>query len=223
MDFESLGLQIVRVRLDAGDKLWSDPGELMAKSANIRTSPKAEGGVFDSFKRKLSGGKFFPIEFSVAQGQEAGYVTLSGNPPGIVKVLNLGENESFFVEHFSFIAAQSSLKFSTDVIGLKAVTFGVSSTMLLEKFTGPGYLFMRGVGGVAEQDLDGSEPFDVEEGHILGFDSGLTYDIKFVDPSTAVFADIGLTLARFTGKGRVMMHAISKTKYLAQQYSVPSK
>jgi uncharacterized protein (AIM24 family) len=87
----------------------------------------------------------------------------------------------------------------------------------LQKFEGPGVVFIHTVGDLLEYELDGSKALEVEPGHIAGFDASLTYKIRFVDNiRTAMFGGVGLFLAKFEGKGRVILHSVSRFKFSSE-------
>ena len=67
--------------------------------------------------------------------------------------------------------------------------------------------------------LDGTTPLEVDPRHIAGFDEGIDYKITFVDNiKSALFGGIGLFLAKFEGKGRVITHSVSRYKLSSEIY-----
>lgn len=148
----------------------------------------------------------------------AGTLAVSGVMPGKVKEIVLGDGEAFIAEHFAFLAAEESVKFTMQSVGIGAAFFG-GTGLLLQRFEGPGTVFIHVVGDVIEYDLDGTKSLQVDPGHIAGFSSSLRYSIKLVDNvKTAMFGGVGLFLAKFTGSGSIILHSVSRYKLSSELY-----
>mgnify|MGYP001626350001 CR=1 FL=1 len=218
MKYEIVGnsMQSVRVIMDENEKIFADSGKLLHKSANVVMTPRMVGGIVGAIERKFTGATGLLTEFQAEKG--SGSVSLSGVMPGKIVTLELGEGDEFVAEHFAFLAAQSSVKFTMQTVGLGPAFFG-GAGLVLQKFVGPGILFLHITGDVIEYNLDGTEPIEVDPGHIAAFSSTLEYKIRFVDNiRTAMFGGVGLFLATFTGKGRLIMHTISRFKLSSEMY-----
>jgi uncharacterized protein (AIM24 family) len=76
---------------------------------------------------------------------------------------------------------------------------------ILEKFTGPGSVFVHAGGDFVEFDLAAGQVLQVDTGCIVVFDETVDYDIQFVGGiKTAIFGGEGLFLATLTGPGVVI-------------------
>ena len=84
---------------------------------------------------------------------------------------------------------------------------------ILQKFTGPGLVFIHAGGDFVEFDLSASQVIQVDTGCIVAFDEGVNYDIQFVGGiKTAIFGGEGLFLATLTGPGRVIVQSMTLEK-----------
>ena len=84
MKFKIFGnnLQVVKLMLDRGEKLYAEAGALVMLYGDIEMKAKARGGLFKSLGRKLlTGETFFMTEF-IAKGN--GYAGFAGKVPGTI-------------------------------------------------------------------------------------------------------------------------------------------
>ncbi|MGC8479289.1 MAG: TIGR00266 family protein [Candidatus Micrarchaeia archaeon] len=218
MEYKIIGnsMQALNINLDEGELIYSDSGKLLSKSSNIKMTPRLFGGVIGAIERKVTGATAMLTEFKSIDG--SGSISVSGVMPGKIKEISLEEGEEFVAEKYAFIAAQDSVKFTIQTVGLGAAFFG-GTGLILQKFVGPGSVFIHVTGDIIEYDLDGTLPIEVDPGHIAGFDGTLQYKIRFVDNiKSAMFGGVGLFLATFTGKGRVILHSVSRYKLSSEIY-----
>jgi uncharacterized protein (TIGR00266 family) len=209
-------MQSLDIELEEGEKVYGDSGKLMSKSENVIMTPRLVGGVVGAVERKFTGASALLTEFTPKDSK--GIVSMSGAMPGKIKNIDLAEGESFIAEHYAFLAAEDSVKFSMQAVSVSAAFFG-GAGLLLQKFEGPGSVFIHVVGDIVEYNLDGTTPLEVDPGHIAGFDSTLSYKIRFVDNiKTAMFGGVGLFLATFTGKGSAILHSVSRFKLSSEIY-----
>ena len=75
---------LVTVQLEAGQKIYSEPGAMASMDTNIKLTANLQGGVFGSIKRKL-GGESLIMSTYEAEGS-SGELTLAAGQPGDVRV-----------------------------------------------------------------------------------------------------------------------------------------
>ena len=218
MKYEVIGgsMQAVRISLDVGEKVYSDSGKLVSKSQSVIMTPRMVGGIVGAIERKVTGATGFLTEFVAKDAP--GNMTVAGVLPGKVYQLTLGEGEDFIAEHYAFIAADETVKFTMQTVGIGGAFFG-GAGLILQKFVGPGNVFLHITGDVVEYDVTEDNPLEIDPGHIAGFDSSLKYKITFVDNiRTAMFGGVGLVLAKFEGNGKVVAHSVSRLKMSSEIY-----
>ena len=212
MDYEIVGsnMQYLKVKLNKGDKFYGDSGNFISKTSDTIMAPKLAGGIMSALERKWTGATAMLTEFSAKADNSS--VTLSGIYPGKIYAVELEEGEEFVAEHYAFLAADESVKFSMQVVSLSAAFFGKEG-ILFQKFVGPGTVAIHVVGDIIEYKLDGTRQIEIDPGHLAGFDGGVKYNIKFVDNiRTAMFGGVGLFMATMSGQGRVITHSVSRHK-----------
>jgi uncharacterized protein (TIGR00266 family) len=218
MEYKIVGgsMQVLDISLSPQEKIYADSGKLVSKSEGVIMTPRLVGGIINALERKITGATGMLTEFSSPSG--IGSVSLAGVFPGKIKEIVLKDGEVFISEDYAFLAAEGTVKFTIQMVGLGAAFYGQAG-IVLQKFVGPGSVFIHVVGDIVEYDLDENGSLEVDPGHIAGFDGGLNYKITFVDNiRTAMFGGVGLFLAKFTGKGRVILHSVSRLKLASEIY-----
>lgn len=218
MEYKIIGnsMQVLNVSLDEGESILSDSGKLVSKTETIQMAPHLVGGLVGAIERKVTGATAMLTVFS-AKGDK-GMVSVSGVMPGKIRCITLAEGEQFVTEDHAFLACDSTVQYKIEPVGIGAAFFG-GAGLILQRFVGPGNVYMHVVGDTIEYDLDGTAALEVDPGHIAGFDANLQYKIRFVDNiRTAMFGGVGLFLAKFTGKGKVILHTVSRFKLTSEVY-----
>lgn len=218
MRYSILGsnMQYLSVILDEGEKIFADSGTLVSKTESIIMTPRFAGGIMAALERKASGAQALLTEFS-SKGA-SGEVAVAGLFPGKVFQVTLKPGERFTAEKYAFLAADSSVQYSVQIMNLGAAFLGGAGLYLLE-FIGPGNVFIHVAGDIIEHDITPDSPIEVDPGHVAGFDSQLSYTVRFVDNiRTAMFGGVGLFLAKFKGNGRLITHSVSRFKLSSEIY-----
>ena len=209
-NIEGGSMQVLGISLSPGERIYADSGKLVSKSEGVTMTPRIVGGIIKALERKVTGATGMLTEFKSDGG--IGSLSLSGIFPGKIKAITLKEGEAFTTEDYAFLAAEGSVKFTIQTVGIGAAFFGQAG-LVLQRFEGPGTIFMHVVGDILEYDLDGSGSLDVDPGHIAGFGGNASFKITLVDNvRTAMFGGIGIFLAKFSGTGKVILHSVSRRK-----------
>ena len=210
MKYDIIGssMQILNINLDAGEKIYIDAGKMASKTDNVNLNAEWAGGAgfFKGLKMAFAGSSSFLLEGTA--DSDNGQVALAGVIPGKVKVLELKEGESVYVEHFAFLAATDPTK-----IDVKASIRGAVSGagLFLEKFDGPCVVFVHVSGDIVEYDLDAGSVLNVDPGHVATFDGNMQIQFaKVGNLKTEFFSGEGILLAKFAGPGKVVLHSVSR-------------
>jgi uncharacterized protein (TIGR00266 family) len=211
--------QIVSFNLKPGDNIYADPGKLVSKTSNIIMEPKLVGGLAAALKRKFAGNAGMLTVFRV-NDNSTGKLVLAGTVPGEISAISLGEGESFIVENGAFVASDGNVAFAVYSTNVSTAFFG-GAGLIWQKMIGPGTIFIHAIGNTIEEDLlDNNSYLEVDPGHIAGFDSNLSFNVRFVDNvKSALYGGEGIFLASFKGKGKVLLHSASFIKMSSRIYN----
>lgn len=215
MRYEIIGsnLQFVKIYLSPGEEIYAEAGKMMFKSSNINMETKVTSGtprdlLKDVLTRTLAGESIFMTYFTSVGGE--GYVAFAGNFPGKIQAVELKPGISFIAQRDAFICAEKSVKFSITFQKKVGAAFFGGEGFILEKFTGPGTVFIHAGGDFYTVELGANEKIQIDTGCIVGFDETVDYDVEFVkDIKTAIFGGEGLFLATLTGPGRIILQSLT--------------
>lgn len=208
-------LQIARVRLKPGQELYAEAGKMVYKTANVQWETRMTGGtlgekLMGALRRTVTGESLFVTYFRADSPGEVGF---AGNYPGRVQVFELKPGQTILAQRDAFLFAQSSVAFNVALVKKLGAGFFGGEGFILEKFTGPGAVFIHAGGDFVEFDLTPGQILQVDTGCIVAFDESVDYDIQFVGGiKTALFGGEGLFLATLTGPGKVIIQSMTIEK-----------
>ena len=198
------------VSLGAGESVQAEGGAMVSMSSNVAVQTGMRGGLVGALKRKVLGGESFFMNTFTSEGS-AGEITFAPSLPGDVQVRELS-GETFFLQSGSYIASPDSIQVDTQWGGAK--TFFGSEGLFLLKATGSGPLIFSSYGAIHEVEVTGRS-YIVDTGHIVGFTSGLDFNVKRVGGwKSTVFSGEGL-VCEFTGTGKLFMQTRSSQAFLS--------
>ncbi len=208
-------LQIARVRLRAGEEVYAEAGKMVYKTANVQWDTRMSGAtvgekLMGALRRTVTGESLFLTYF---RANGAGEVGFAGNYPGRIQVFELPAGRSLLAQRDAFLFAQPTVQFNVALVKKLGAGFFGGEGFILEKFTGPGAVFIHAGGDFVEFDLAAGQVIQVDTGCIVAFDETVYYDIQFVGGiKTALFGGEGLFLATLTGPGKVVIQSMTINK-----------
>ncbi|MEO1483680.1 MAG: TIGR00266 family protein [Myxococcota bacterium] len=193
---------MLRIDFDtSGETVVCEAGAMVAMSADIQMKTSMRGGLMAAAKRKLLGGEsIFQNTFTATgPGQN---VYIAPPPEGDIRSRTLAPGEEFFLQSGAYLAhVGDQMVLDTKWGGMKSFFGGVGFFML--KVVGPGELYYTSYGAIHEIDINGS--YTCDTGHIVGFSTGLTYNIrKFGGFKGLFFSGEGL-ICEFNGTGKLYL------------------
>lgn len=208
-------LQVVRLRLKAGQEVYAEAGKMVYKFPSVQWESRMTGDtlgakLWGALKRKVMGESLFLTYFKAMAPAEVGF---AGNYPGRIQVFDLAPGQSVLVQRDAFVCAQTGVQLNIALVKkLGAGLFG-GEGFILEKLTGPGTAFIHAGGDSVEFTLNAGESVQIDTGSIVAFDESVSYDIQFAGGvKTAIFGGEGLFLATLTGPGRVIIQSMTLEK-----------
>lgn len=205
---------LLQVSLAPGEVLVAEAGTMVARDANLEMEVKLNAGpnaglfgrlkaLFIALLRKMVGGEtFFVNHFSAAQG---GWVWLAPPTSGAIKHLTL-TGQSMIFSAGAFLASSGPVELKMRWGGLKGML--AKEGAFFVEAGGQGDLWVTSYGAIDEIYCQGS--YMVDTGHIVGFDSTLTYKIRGSGGGLKELLASGEGLVcEFTGQGRILMQTRS--------------
>ncbi|RMH15052.1 MAG: TIGR00266 family protein [Gemmatimonadetes bacterium] len=211
IDYEILGddMQLVEIGLDPGEGVRAEAGAMTYMGPGIHMQTSTGGGVFKGFKRMLTGESFFITNFTY-EGSGKGVVAFGAPYPGKVVPLDLRAFDGEFIcQKDSFLCAAQGVEIEVAFTRKLGVGLFGGEGFILQRLTGDGMAFVHAGGVLIEKRLMPGESLRVDTGCIVGFSTGVTYDIQFTGGfKNALFGGEGLFLATVTGPGTVYLQSL---------------
>lgn len=184
----------VTIKLPKGKTLKVEASSMATMDTTIKMKTKMAGG----FGRLFTGENLFINEFTAENGP--GEIAIAPNSPGDMEHVYLEEGESIYLQNSSFLAADPSVKMESKFQGFMKGFFSGENLFLI-KCTGAGDLWFNSYGGILEIDV--TEGYVVDTGHIVAFTPGLDYSVSRVGGYKSLFFSGEGLVCRFTGTGKV--------------------
>lgn len=201
---------MLQVNLGPGEVLIAEAGAMVARSSNLQMEVKLNAGknagffgkmkaFFIALIRRIVGGEtFFVNHFSSPQG---GFVWLAPPLSGSIKSIPMRGNAMLFSAG-SYLASYGDIDLKMRWGGLRAI-LSKEGAFFVEA-SGNGEVWVTSYGAIDEVHCNGT--YVVDNGHIVGFDSSLTFKIKSSGGGLLGFLASGEGLVcEFQGQGRILI------------------
>lgn len=212
-------MQYVEVELDPNETAVAEPGAFMMMDDGIQMqtifgdgsqqSGGLMGKLFSAGKRLLTGESLFMTAFTnIAYGKKR--VSFASPYPGKIIPLDLSHlGGRIICQKDAFLCAAKGVSVGIEFQRkLGAGLFG-GEGFIMQKLEGDGMAFMHAGGHVLERNLQPGELLKVDTGCLVGFTSGVNYDIQFVGGiKNTIFGGEGVFFATLRGPGKVWIQTI---------------
>ena len=200
---------MIKIDMAAGDNVDVEAGSMVAMSTGLKMKTSIGGNrsgffgklwaFFSALFRKIFGGEtMFINRYSPPDGQDGTlYVAPSLN--GDIIEYTLDGSRSLLVQSSSYLASSGDVTVKTKWGGIKSLFSGEGAFWLL--ISGTGTLWVNSYGAIQEIDVSGE--YVVDTGHVVAFDSGLTYKITRAGGWKATLLSGEGIVMRFSGHGKL--------------------
>lgn len=193
---------LVRVGFEQpGEQMIVESQAMVARDGGIEMKTQMQGGLMAAAKRKVLGGEsLFQNTFTAtAPGQS---LWLAPNAEGDVIALDMNGTYEVMLNSGAFLASVPSVNLDTKWGGAKGFFSGTGFFLL--KCSGHGPLFFASYGGIHAVDV-GAQGYICDTSHVVGFTSGLNYNVTKVGGLKSLFFSGEGLVCNFHGQGRLWM------------------
>lgn len=199
----STSASLVEFQLEKDESIRIEPGCMVYKDASINLSGKVNGGFLSAIGKAFLGGESFFT--SVASTKQGGRIAIAPKGFGNIKIINVSKGNHWYINDGSFLACNTSVDYScTRQKRILNSIFGGTGGFFILKSKGEGELLVSGFGDLVEIDLDGSQPFQIDNGHVVCWEETLDYKMEMASGLFGFKSGEGL-LNSFRGKGKVII------------------
>ena len=198
------------IHMDQGERVKSEAGAMMAMSPNVDISTSTEGGITRGLRRAGLGGESFFMNTFTATGPDA-HVAVAPSLPGDIITWPLGGN-TVYLQSGSYLASPGSIDIDSKWGGAK--TFFSKEGLFMLKCSGHGDLVVSCYGAVQAIDLAAGQRYTVDTGHMVGWDEGVSYEVRRVGNwKSTMLSGEGLVV-ELTGPGRIYLQTRSPENFI---------
>ena len=212
---------LMTASLSPGEQIKVEPGAMVAQSngMEMKTGMGGGGGLggfMKSMVKSALGGESFFVNTYTA-GPSGGWISMAPSAPGDIKTFDLSPGESFYMQGGAFIASEVNVEVSTKFQGAKSL-FSREGAFFLraEAADVPGKVFYCSYGAIKEIEVTPDKPIKIDNGHVVAFTEGLSYNISRVKGlGSFMFGGEGFTLD-FQGSGKVWIQTRNMSSLATQ-------
>ncbi len=203
---------MLRCDLAPGQSVVAEAGAMVARHSGVAMEVKMNANpsagiwatikaFFIAFVRKLVGGEtFFVNHFTAPQG---GSVWIAPTLAGQISHRRM-QGETITLSTGAYLASNGNLEIKLKFGGLKSLLAKEGAFFL--QISGHGDLWFTSYGGIHAVDING--PFMVDNGHLVGFEGNLNFNIRSVGGGMMGLVASGEGLVcEFNGQGRVYLQS----------------
>jgi uncharacterized protein (TIGR00266 family) len=200
-------LQTLEIILKPGETVYSQTHQMAWMTEQIKMDTNTGGGLMKGIMRAMSGASLFVTQFSAEH--EPGLVAFCPRFPGTIVPRNLPPGESLICRKETFLCAEASVQLEVYFRQqLGGGLFG-GEGFILQKVTGPGWVFLDLSGEVVEKDLGPGEILQVHVGHVGVQDPSVEFSIRLIRGfKNILFGGDGIFLATLRGPGEIMLQSM---------------
>lgn len=221
IDYKIIGeeMQCVEIELDPQETVIAEPGSFMMMDGDIDMQTifgdgSSEGQsildkVFSAGKRILTGERLFMTAYTHT-GQFKKHVSFASPYPGKIIPVDLSAlGGKIICQKDAFLCAAKGVAVGIEFS--KRIGRGLfgGEGFIMQKLEGDGMAFMHAGGTVVEKELRPGDILKVDTGCLVGFTSGINYDITLVKGiKNKVFGGEGVFFADLRGEGKVWIQSL---------------
>lgn len=217
IDYEIVGneMQAVIIELDPEEIVVAEAGAMLYMEDGIEMQTKMDGGFLGGLKRAITGESFFITNFTHRGKDSKKHVAFAAPYPGTIIPLDLSSvGGEFLCQKDAFLCSAKGNEISVAFTKKLRSGFFGGEGFILQKLKGDGMAFIHAGGSIMERDLAEGETLRVDTGCLVGFESSVDYDIKFVGGfKNALFGGEGLFLANVKGPGKVFLQTLPLSRF----------
>jgi len=220
IDYELIGgdMQMVEIELDPGETVVAEAGAMNYMEEGITYEAKMGDGsnpeagfmskVFSAGKRMITGESLFMTHFQ-NEGRGKQRVSFAAPFPGKIIPVDMAQHgEQIICQKDSFLCAALGTQIDIAFNRKLGAGFFGGEGFILQRLQGDGMAFMHAGGTVIQKELN-NEMLRIDTGCVVGFTSGVDYDIQMVKGLKSMFfGGEGMFLATLQGTGTVWIQSL---------------
>jgi uncharacterized protein (TIGR00266 family) len=219
IDFDILerpDFALLRLRLQSGQKIFSEPSAMATMDTGITLKAGLKGGVLGSMGRMFAGESLIVNTFTA---ERPGELMLAPGPAGDIVHYRM-RGGRLMVQRGGYLANSEGVEVSAKWAGARGFFSGQGLVLL--QASGEGDVFFNAYGAVLEIDV--RDDMLVDTGYVVAFEDTLQYQVSVLPglglggrAKSFFFGGEGLVV-RFSGQGKVWVQTRTVNPFLSWVY-----
>lgn len=215
-------LPYVVCKLQKGESIVTENGGMSWMDDAIKMTTTTNGGIMKGLGRALAGESIFMNVYTAEKDDVE--IAFASSFPGQILEFNLNEGETIIGQKRSFLCAEQTVDISMHFRKKIGAGFFGGEGFIMQKFQGPGKVFLEIDGAVYKRELASGEKIKVDNGYVAAMTSNVDLNIEPVKGvKNIVFGGEGLFLTTLTGPGTVWIQSMPISKLAGMFYVGGSK
>jgi len=200
--------QGVQVDFGRNEKVKAESDAMVTRTGSVYLDAKMEGGLFSGLARRFLTGESLFFQ-TLSTKTQPGRAVFAPKGPGTIQVLNLNRSQSWSFREGAFLCGTNDVQVSTVSQGLTKGLFSGHGFFVL-RVDGPGTVAVNAVGSIISYQLTAMDDLMVDNDHVVGWTTGMQYNIQMQGQSYFSSAASGEGLGcYFRGPGSVLVQTHS--------------
>jgi uncharacterized protein (TIGR00266 family) len=201
---------LLKIKLMQGEEISAEAGAMVSMSSGIMMETAMKGGLLGVLKRGILGGESFFV--NTYKASEEGEITFAPPLPGDIYGFEL-KGQILFAQSGAYIASSPGVE--VDIKWGGARTFFSKEGLFLLKISGVGKVFLSSYGAIHEINLEGSQKYVVDTGHMVAFTEGVRYNVKTVGGLKSTLLGGEGLVCELTGPGKILIQSRSVDAFIS--------
>lgn len=215
-------LPYVVCKLQKGESIVTENGGMSWMDDAIKMTTTTNGGIRKGLGRALAGESIFMNVYTAEKDDVE--IAFASSFPGQILEFNLNEGETIIGQKRSFLCAEQTVDISMHFRKKIGAGFFGGEGFIMQKFQGPGKVFLEIDGAVYKRELASGEKIKVDNGYVAAMTSNVDLNIETVKGvKNIVFGGEGLFVTTLTGPGTVWIQSMPISKLAGMFYVGGSK
>ena len=207
-------LPAVIVSLNQGESVKCESGAMSWMDPSIQMETNTDGGVGKLFGRMVTGESLMLNTYTASA---PGEIAFASSFPGCIVPVQLAAGQSIIAQKDAFLACEESVNVATHIH--EKVGGGLFGGMgfIMQKFTGPGVVFLEIDGSLEKYELAAGESKIVDGPHLAIIGNNVKFRVERIKGAKNImFGGEGLFNTVVEGPGNVWLQSMPISNVAAQ-------
>lgn len=210
-------LPYVVCKLKKGESVVTENGGMSWMDEAIAMKTTTNGGIMKGLGRALAGESIFMNVYTAEKDDVE--IAFASSFPGQILEFDLKNGETIIAQKRAFLCSEPTVDISMHFRKRLGAGFFGGEGFIMQKFQGPGKVFLELDGAIYKRELATGEKLKVDNGYVAAMTSEVDLNIETVKGvKNIVFGGEGLFLTTLKGPGTVWVQSMPISKLASMFY-----